>query len=396
MTLLETIAKASANQGPDDLASEFPIVLNPDFSLLKAKSESPNPASLANPITGWQFSNADSAIIKLVKEFSRTLKRKLKDTNKFNGKEFLKNLSSFLEKVRAAVGISIRVDRNDPAYTHAMMENLGFLLGKELTGMVLEACLAFELWGLVSSMIVVSGIIERSFYPNLVLNLVAKRRSDLIVLCIKHAPDLKLVELCCILKYFLCPPGDSLVTMVSVRHELEEQGTLSIRNVKDTKLNWEKLQLARDATVLLMLALDGFSDPELCLHYLLTSPNVDEAILSFAISKLNGEELTILIRYLGKWLRKYERFPQANPCPRAALLFGLTACNWVPKLEDVIRYTGLLLDENFSSLVLRPGFHEELRAMESVVSSLTAEARLCASMANIVENLLSEDNPIVV
>ncbi|OWM65325.1 uncharacterized protein LOC116215356 [Punica granatum] len=396
MTLLETIAKASAARGPDDLATEFPIVLNPDCSLLKPKNEAPNPASLANPIMGWQFSKADSKIMELVKGFSMTLKRKLKDTNRFNGKEFLSILNPFLEKVRGAVGTEkIRVDRNDPAYTRVLMENVGFLMGKDLTGLVLEACVAFELWELVSSMIAF-GIVERSFYPNLVLNIVAKRRSDLIVLCIRHASDLKSMELICILKYFLCPPRDAFATMASVRQEWEDQGALSIRNAKDTKLNGEKLRFDRDAAILLMIALDNFSDPELCLHYLLVSPNIDETVLSFAISKLNGEELTSLIRYLGKWLRKYERFPQAVPCSRAASLFGLVACNWVPRLEDVIRCIGLLLDENFSSLVLHSGFHEELRSLERVVSQLTAEVRLCGSMANVVESLLNEDKPVVV
>ncbi|KAK4750741.1 hypothetical protein SAY87_004223 [Trapa incisa] len=396
MTLLETIVKVSSNQGPDDLSSEFPTVLNPDFSLLKAKNESPNLASLVSPITGWQLSKADRVVFGHAKDFCNGLSRKLKNTNKFNKEAFVESLRAFLEKVRVSAGISIAVDKNDPAYTCVMMENLGFLMGKKLTGLVLEACLAFELWQLLSSMITVSGIIDSSFYPNLVLNLVSKRRSDLIVLCIKQAPDLKSTELFCILKYFLCPPGDSLETMVSVRCELEEQGKLSIKHVKDTKLNGEKLQLARDAAVLLMLALDGFSDPELCLHYLLASPNIDEAILSFSISKLNGQELTSMITYLGKWLRKYERFPQAIPCPRAASLFGLSACNWVPKLEDVIKHASLLLDENFSSLVLHTEFHEELRSMAYAVSSLTAEARLCALTANVVETILKEDNPGVV
>ncbi|XP_022962767.1 uncharacterized protein LOC111463156 [Cucurbita moschata] len=109
-----------------------------------------------------------------------------------------------------------------------------------------------------------------------------------------------------------------------------------------------------------MIAHDEFSAQELCLHYLLASPNVDESILSSALSKLNHEEMISLIRYLGKWLKKYERFPHA------VTVLGLKACDWVPKLDDVVRYVGLMLDQNFSSLVLLPDFQEELKSMEGL------------------------------
>jgi len=123
---------------------------------------------------------------------------------------------------------------------------------------------------------------------------------------------------------------------------------------------------------------------------MLVSSDVDAVILSYSINKLSGKEMMKLIQYLGKWLKKYERFPQAVPCSETSSKLGLRACSWVPKLEDVINCLGLVLDEKFSSLVLHPESHQELRSMEGMVSSLASEARLCCLMANVVEKLKVE------
>jgi hypothetical protein len=139
-----------------------------------------------------------------------------------------------------------------------------------------------------------------------------------------------------------------------------------------------------------MIAYDGFSAPELCLHYLIAAPNINNEMLSPAFNKLNGKELLNLIHYLAKWLKKYERFPQADPCPKASSALGLKACDWIPKLDDVVKCLGLVLDENFSSLVLHPQFHEELRSVEGLVSRLTTEAKTCYMMTVVTDKLKIE------
>ncbi|MED6186283.1 hypothetical protein PIB30_065277 [Stylosanthes scabra] len=98
------------------------------------------------------------------------------------------------------------------------------------------------------------------------------------------------------------------------------------------------------------------------------------------LCKLNGKELIALIRYLLKWLTKYERFPQAGPCPEAAAVLGLTVCDWVPKLEDVVKFLGFVLDENFSSLVLHPEFHELLRLIEEVQYDIPVKSRVMVNV----------------
>ncbi|XP_039042437.1 uncharacterized protein LOC120181345 [Hibiscus syriacus] len=168
---------------------------------------------------------------------------------------------------------------------------------------------------------------------------------------------------------------------------MESQAFLAIEKARLGK----KSRLAKEAAILLMVAHDGFSDDELCLHYLLASNNVDEVIFSSSLGRLGRKELMNLIQYLGKWLKKYERFPQAIPCPKASSALGLKICDWVPKLEDVTNCLGFLVDENFSSLMLHPELREELKSIEGVVSSLAFEARFCCSMTNVIEKLREGD-----
>ena len=86
------------------------------------------------------------------------------------------------------------------------IEKIGFLMGRDVAGLVLEACVSLEIWDLVETLIV-TWLVDYSCYSSLVTSLVAKKRSDLLCLSIRHAPDLRLCEMSCILKYCLCPPN---------------------------------------------------------------------------------------------------------------------------------------------------------------------------------------------
>lgn len=386
MTLLDIITEASANGGALSFQEEYPIVLNPDevFNSLKPEVENPTPSSLVSPLTGWKISSTDAGLIDLSKKFFVKLKRKLKDTNTFNREEFIEMLNSFLQKISKKVEISVGVDSNDNARSVVLVEKVGFLMGRDLLSLVLEACLNLDTWELVEAMIK-SGLVEHSCYSTLVPKLASKNKTDVLCLCTKHASDLGSSELLCMLRYFLNPPKGAYGSMANVRKEWETQALLAVERANDEKIFGKKPLLAKEAAILLMIAYDGFSDAELCLHYLLKSSDIDDVILASAISKLNGKEMMKLIRYLGKWLKKYERFPQA--VPNASTTVGLKACDWVPKLEDVAKCLGIVLDQNFSSLVLHQEFHKELKSLEEVVSSLAFEARFCSLMANIVEKL---------
>ncbi|KDO52274.1 hypothetical protein CISIN_1g039845mg, partial [Citrus sinensis] len=195
-------------------------------------------------------------------------------------------LNPYLEKISEKVGISTRINRSDSGYTRGLIEKVGFLMGRDVASLVLEACIRLRIWELVETLIV-HGL------------------------------------LLCILKYFLCPLQDAYGSMGSVRMEWESQALLAIEKASDENPSRKQLCLAKEASILLMVAHDGFSISELCLRYLLASSNIDEVMLSSAISNLNGMSL---IRYLGKWLKKFETFPQIaidNPST-------LYPCNCIP------------------------------------------------------------------
>ncbi|KAG4926438.1 hypothetical protein JHK85_052924 [Glycine max] len=119
--------------------------------------------------------------------------------------------------------------------------------------------------------------------------------------------------------------------MVTMKKECECQALLAIEKASDRNLKRKNLLMAKEASIMLMMAYDGFSVSDICLHYLIASSNIND-VMTMSKRSLIG------------------------------FVFELKACDWVPKLEDVIKCLGLVLDENFSSLVLHPQFHEELRS----------------------------------
>ncbi|KAI3454634.1 hypothetical protein Pfo_011297 [Paulownia fortunei] len=391
MSLLEVITKASsAIPTLPDEESNYPIVLNPDPIFVKLKPETDD-LKAENPVkkvTGWEISQTDHELIDLGQKFFKNLRSKLKNTNSFGKVEFLEMFTSYLENIGNKVGIFLYFNRAEEGYACRLVEKLGILMARDVKGLIVEGCIGLEVWDVLES-VIINGLVEHAFTSNLVNKLVEKRKSDLIVLCVKHLLDLQTYDLMCILKYFLMLPGDGYKSLVSVREDWESQALLAIDKASGKGVSGKEKSWAKEAALLVMLAHDGFSVSELCLHYLLASPNLDEVIFSACVSKLNGEEIKALIQYLGKWLRKYERFPQVGPCPKASSALGLKVCDWVPTLENVVKCLGVVVDEHFSSLVLHSEFHE-LRSLEGVVSSLAAEARLCGALANLTERLRIE------
>ncbi|OVA13303.1 hypothetical protein BVC80_285g14 [Macleaya cordata] len=391
MSLLEIITKAAVDSENLSVQAKYPIILNSDeiLSNLEPENEETDDTFLIKRVGGWKISETDTKIIELGNKFSKKLKRKLKNPKSFGVDEFLEVLNSFLVKTTKKIGLSVEVDQSDPGYTRLMIEKLGFFIARDVVGLILETCVVLELWELVETLII-HGVVGNLSSTNLIESLVKKKRSDLLCLCIKYISDLKSSDLVCLFMYFLSPPKGAYSTMINVRKDWENQAILAIEKASNQNPSTKKSSLAKQASILLMVAYDGFSPSELCLHYLFASSNLDQMTLSYSLSRLNGSEMLSLIRYLGKWVSKYEKFPQAGPCPKAASTLGLKACEWVPSLESVVKHLGLIVDEHFSSLVLYSEFHDELRLIDGVVKSLASEARLCCSVADLVENLKSE------
>ncbi|KAF3655704.1 putative isochorismate synthase, chloroplastic-like isoform X1 [Capsicum annuum] len=392
MTLLELITKPSTENSPTTSdGGNYSIVLNSEALLhqLKLEKDQNDDVSLLQRGTGWTLLSTDVEVIELGQNFIKNLKKKMKNPNTFNKDEFFELFGSYLNEIWEKLWGAVLGDGLDEGNIVKMIEKLGNYMGRDVKGLVMEACVVLETWEVLGSLIV-NGLVEHSGLSSLINNLIEKKQSWLVVLCVKHVIDIQTYDMMCVLKYFLSIPRDEDDgSLVNVRKEWESQAMSAIEKAMDLSLGPIRMEIARDASLLLMLAHDGFSVYEMCLHYLLASRNVDEVILGACISKLSGSEIMILIRYLKKWLNKYERFPQVCPCPKAPFELGLKACEWVPSLEDVVKCLGLVVDEHFLSLVLHQEFHEELKSLNEVVNSLTGEAKVCGILSNLTETLKS-------
>jgi len=266
------------------------------------------------------------------------------------------------------------------------VEKLGVLISREVAGLIAEGCVVFEIWNLLE-IIIEKNLVGNLNSYNLVEKLAEKNQTELVCLCARKISNLRASEIYAVLKFFLSPLKDSYDGMVKIRREWEKEAFLTIEKVKEKGLPKKALNLAREASILLMMAHDGFYSSEICLHYVFGSENFDGLVLSLAISRLDGFEVMGLMRYFMKWLEKYERFPQARPCPSARAVLGLSNCESIPTFEAVLKGLKVVLDEHFSYLVLNTEFRDELRKLESVVGSLVAEADLCCPVEDIVKHL---------
>ncbi|KAI3858838.1 hypothetical protein MKW92_049545 [Papaver armeniacum] len=372
MSLLDLIKEAAAAADSEtSLESKYPIVLNaiPILSDLKAAKDDTDDTKLIKRVEGWKVSETDTEIIESGNKFSKRLKKKLKNPKSFNTDEFLEILHSFLKKIVDLVNLS---EDDVSSSVCLMLEKSGVFIGKNVLSLILEASLKLEVWEVLKTL-----IIQGVTCVDLIEILVTKQN----LICFSD-------DFVSVFKYFLTPPKGSNKNMISVRQDWENQANLAIESCSSRRN--DKSLLAKEASILLMVAYDGFTPAELCLHYLFASSNLDSLTLSYVLSRLSGTEMLSLIKYMGKWLKKYEKFPQANMCPKAGKKLGLNACDWVPSLKSIVKYLGLVLDEHFSKLVLYTEFQEELRFINGAVMSLASEARLCCSVSDVVENLKLE------
>ncbi|XP_076912337.1 uncharacterized protein LOC143570612 [Bidens hawaiensis] len=302
---------------------------------------------------------------------------KLKNPNSFSKSEFITLLNSYLEKNNDILGSLDVSGFTHEGYTKSLLETLGFLIGDNVLGLILEACFKFEIWEIIETLIV-CGLVNGpgSVSVNLVRNLVERNRADLVCLCVKHVSNLQASDMLLVLKFFLSPSKDAYSGMSVVRKEWETQTLSAIETAADKSL-----------AVLLMMAHDGFTTNELCLHYLVASANMDDVMFSACVGKLNGVEIMRFVRYLKKWLVKYQKFPQVGSVSKGSSAPGLKVLESVPSLEHVTKCFGLVIDEHFTSLVMHPEFREEVESIELVVNLLVAEARLGYNLANLCAGL---------
>uniref|UniRef100_A0A804N0W0 Uncharacterized protein n=1 Tax=Zea mays TaxID=4577 RepID=A0A804N0W0_MAIZE len=205
------------------------------------------------------------------------------------------------------------------------------------------------------------------YFPAAIASLVAS----------KAAADIRSSEILAALRCFLSPASDKAYdAMMDVKCRWKDAAVLAVNRCREkSAVKRKKVDAAaRLAALLLMMGHDGFTSPEVCLHYLFASGNVDSVVLGAALAELDGGEVVRLMRYLNKWIRKYWSFSEAHTCPEAVENLRLEQCDSVPSFGAVARALGVLLDNHFSHLVLNADVREDLRAADLMVRELAAEA----------------------
>ncbi|KAK8939261.1 hypothetical protein KSP39_PZI011313 [Platanthera zijinensis] len=395
MTLLDSITRAAAAADDSLLSAAAPntlIILNPNgiFPNLKPDRESLTSGQPLLRVSGWSISPTDSDIIRCTSKFSKSIRKKLKKHKTLNHAGFLQLLNTFLGTVGEKLGVPLDSEAsshpNSTSFARSSIKKLRCFIGGEVAGLLSKACVVLELWELLET-IIVSELVGPFYSTNLVEKLVDQNRAKLLCLCVKHIADLRPAEILAVLRFFLSPPSDAYNGILEVKKEWEKQAMLAIEKATKNGVPKHAAILAKEASILLMLAHDSFSASESCLHYVFGTSNIDGLVLSSVFSSLNGREVLALIRYLVRWLKKYERFPEAGPCLQANSVLSLSVCDVVPSFESIVGALSLVLDEHFSYLVLNTEFYNELKDAQEVVNDLAAEADASSPLDCLVNHL---------
>jgi hypothetical protein len=394
MTLLDTITAAASASGISTTISDpgaIPIVLNSDAIiplLSKPTLGSSDPSSLITPVSNWDISDTDSKIIESTRALSETLSSHLQNPNSdrpLTQTQFLQLLSSFLTSV--SDDVKVKTETFDPV---ELIGQRGFLLGPVVAHLIAETCISFGLWDVLEALIV-NNLLKSMISSHLVEKLIDNKQSTLLCLFVKHVPDLCWSNLLNALRYFLSPIDDNCyIRMVDLRKEWEKEAILAMEKATNIDTPRKVKSLVKEAALVLMVSLDGFTSNEICLHYLFGSDISDSLVLGSAISRLDGSELTILVRYLVKWLEKYWNFPDATRIPKFgkyASVLGLKECTNVPSVGSILKAFGVVLDANFSYWVLNPDIREEIRKGENLVGMLASESGFCEQVSEVIQQL---------
>jgi hypothetical protein len=224
--------------------------------------------------------------------------------------------------------------------------------------------------------------------PDLISSLADSGRADIVCFVLRQAADIRSSEILAALRCFLSPASEEAYdAMVDVKNRWREVALSAINKCNRQSAEMKVYDVARRAALLLMMGHDGFSSPDVCLHYLLASGNVDSVVLGAAVAELDGDEVVRITRYLNKWIEKYRRFPEAQPCPEASVMLGLEQCDSVPTFGAVARAMGVVLDNHFSHLVLNADVREDLRAADVMLKDLAVEAESSGPILDLLRRL---------
>ncbi|KAL6848304.1 hypothetical protein ACP4OV_022432 [Aristida adscensionis] len=384
MTLLAAITAGCAAQAPAAAgatqarpAAAHPIVLTPGA----APPPPPPSAALPTPIppSAWSLAPADPDLAAAASSLAATV------PSCNNARRFRKRLANFL----AALAKSLSLPPPPPDLTDAVRP-LAPYFPAAVASLAASAAARFGEHGVVFALAEARRLPHPP--PGVLALLADGDRPDAVCAVLRQAADLRSAELLAALRCFLSPASDEAYeAMEYVKARWKDAAVRAVGRCREEGAEKKARPVARRPALLLMMGHDGFSSPEVCLHYLLASGNVDSVLLGAAVAELDGGEVIRLMRYLNKWIAKYRRFPEAQVFPEvfpeAVDMLGLEQCESVPSFGAVARALAVVLDNHFSHLVLNADVREELRAADRMVRELAAEAESSGPILDLLHRL---------
>ncbi|XP_039846731.1 uncharacterized protein LOC120706215 isoform X2 [Panicum virgatum] len=374
MTLLAAITSAAAS--PAAGAGAHPVVLTPGAA---PPQPPPTSSGLPTPIppSAWTLAPADPALDQAASFLAASLA----------SCSSLPRLRALLASFAPVLARSLSLPPPPPALP-AAIRALAPYFPAALASLVASKAASLAEYDVVSALAEARRLPHPP--PDLVSTLAGDDRADLVCSVLRQAADLRSSEILAALRFFLSPgTRKAYDAMMRVKGRWKDAAVLAVQKCRE-KGPGQKTKVdaaARQAALLLMMGHDGFSSPEVCLHYLFASGNVDSVVLGAAMAELDGGEVVRLMRYLNKWIGKYRRFPEAQACPEAVGMLGLEQCDSVPSFGAVARALGVLLDNHFSHLVLSSEVREELMAAEVMVRELAVEAESSGPILDLLRRL---------
>ncbi|WVZ71973.1 hypothetical protein U9M48_020500 [Paspalum notatum var. saurae] len=376
MTLLAAIINPTtgAVAGPGTGAGSHPIVLTPG-----AAPPPPPPTSSAfpNPIppSAWSLAPSDPALTNAASFLTASLV----------SCSSIPRLHTLLASFFATLSQSLSLPLPPPALPAAIRALAPYFPAAIASAVASKAASLGEYDVLLA-------LAESRLLPHPPADLISSLSdadcADLVCAVLRQAADVRSSEILAALRCFLSPVSEKAYdAMVAVKGRWKDAAVLAVDRCREKGAGKKKKEVdavARRAAMLLMMGHDGFTSPEVCLHYLFASGNVDAVVLGAAVAELDGGEVVRLMRYLSKWIAKYRKFSEALACPEGVGMLGLEQCDSVPSFGAVARALGVVLDNHFSHLVLNADVREDLRAVEVMVRELAAEAESSGLILDLV------------
>lgn len=272
-------------------------------------------------------------------------------------------------------------------------------LGQDVVLLIAQRSLSLNYWGLVQ-VLAECRLITGHVCEELIHQMVQSGAADLMCFFVRHVEDMEPSYLLRMLRLILTGTGVSFepvltewnraanaaIAVAAKRHDHVNSGRIlhANGNMGRQLRKSRKEAVAVRSALALAMAVDGFAAYELCLHDFLAA-DIDRAVVVYLVERLNLGEVLLVLRYLNKWVDKYNRRLANQNSPK-----GTKKCR-IPTLPRILLWTTVLIDVHCQQFVT--GGYElsaELRKLQHSIRELTDVSSKLSRLAGLTADMTSK------